>query len=134
MRLSSAVMFVKNFNRSIDFYTRLLNATVTARDTSAALLVGPGDYQLYLREVGSRSEHPLGAIGIQYLIWSADTLEDLRRCESLLRELSPHVTAQTVDGFNIVEGPGPDGVPVVIVYPGPDQVPRDEIIPRIYTW
>ncbi|MEA9984901.1 MULTISPECIES: VOC family protein [Subtercola] len=127
-------MFVKTLSRSVDFYTQLLQATVTARDTSAALLVSPGDYQLYLRELGSWAEHPLGAIGIQYLIWSADTLEDLRRCETLLRELSPHVTAQTVDGFDIVERPGPDGVPIVIEHPGPDQIPRDQIIPRIYAW
>ncbi|RFA06699.1 hypothetical protein B7R21_18735 [Subtercola boreus] len=134
MRLSSAVMFVTNLDRSIDFYTKLLQASVTTRDTSAALLVGPGDYQLYLRDRGNRTEHALGSIGIQYLIWSSDTLEDLRRCEGILRELSDHVTAQTIDGFDIVEGPGPDGVPIVIVFPGPDELRRDQIIPRIYSW
>jgi hypothetical protein len=37
-----------------------------------------------------------------------------------------------VQGFRVLEGRDPDGLPVLISYPGPDQAPRREIIDRIY--
>ncbi|MFB2557404.1 VOC family protein [Herbiconiux liangxiaofengii] len=134
MRLSSAVMFVSDLDRSVAFYEDLLQLEVTVRDSTAALLVGADHYQLYLRSMGKRATHALGSIGVQYLIWSADDPDDLLRCEDVLRRQSPHVTKQHVDGFDIVEGPGPDRVPIMIVYPGPEQLPRDQIIPRLYSW
>ncbi|MFB2580457.1 VOC family protein [Herbiconiux sp. P15] len=134
MRLSSAVMFVSDLDRSVAFYEELLQLEATVRDTTAALLVGADHYQLYLRGMGQRASHALGSVGIQYLIWSADDLDDLGRCEEVLRRQSPHVTRQHVDGLDIVEGPGPDRVPIMIVHPGPDQLPRDRIIPRLYSW
>lgn len=127
-------MFVTDLGQSVDFYQKLLGLDVTHRDEDAALLVSPGGYQLYLRSMGERAEHPSGAIGIQYLVWTADGEEDLVRCEQVLWGQSTHVTSHTVDGFRMVEGRGPDNVPVVVTYPGPDQAPRHEILKRIYEW
>jgi len=134
MRLSSAVMFVSDLDRSVEFFCDLLQLNVAVRDDSAALLVGPENYELYLRRKGARSSHPLCSVGIQYLMWSADSMEDLQRCEDTLRRESTHVRRQHLDGFDVVEGPDPDHVLVMIVYPGPEQVTRHEIIPRIYSW
>ncbi|TFB68562.1 VOC family protein [Cryobacterium sp. Hz9] len=134
MRLASAVMFVRELDRSVLFYKELLGFDVTVRNNSAALLVGGDGGELYLREIGACAEHPLGPVGIQYLIWTAEDEEELRRCERVLRAQSPHVTSQTIDRFRMVEGRGPDDVPIVVTYPGPEQVPRHEIIPRIYGW
>nr|WP_233194010.1 MULTISPECIES: hypothetical protein [unclassified Cryobacterium] len=116
------------------FYKKLLGFDVTVRNNSAALLVGADDGELNLREIGARAEHPLGPVGIQYLIWTAEDEEELRRCERVLRAQSPHVTSQTIDGFRMVEGRGPDDVPIVVTYPGPEQAPRHEIVQRIYEW
>lgn len=134
LRLASAVMFVHSLDRSVAFYQELLALNVTVQDNTAALLVSPDGYQLYLRSVGANAQHPLGGIGVQYLIWTADGEDDLGRCEGVLRAHSAHVSSQTVDGFTIVEGRGPDDVPVVITYPGPDKAPRTEILSRIYGW
>ena len=134
MRLSSAVMFVSDLDSSISFYCELLDLTVSVRDETAALLVGHEKNQLYLRGIGPRADHPLGAIGIQYLIWSAEDVADLDRCEKLLWLQSDSVTRNNHDGFDVLEGPGPDGVPIMIVYPGPESLARDRIIPRIYSW
>lgn len=34
--------------------------------------------------------------------------------------------------FSLIEGVGPDQVPILVAFPGPDGVTRTEIIPRIY--
>ena len=132
--LASAVMFVADLDRSVDFYRELLGLEATTRDDDAALLVSPDGYQLYLRTMGERALLFSGTIGIQYLIWTAESEEDLDRCERVLKEHSPRVTSTTTDGFRVVEGRGPDGVPVVVTFPGPAQAPRSEILKRIYVW
>jgi catechol 2,3-dioxygenase-like lactoylglutathione lyase family enzyme len=134
LRLASAVMFVAELDRSVTFYRELLGLDVTVRGDEAALLASPDGYQLYLRRIGGRAEHPSGPIGIQYLIWTAENEDDLQRCERVLRAQSAHVSRSTVDGFTMVEGRGPDGVPVIVTYPGPEQAPRHEILARIYSW
>jgi hypothetical protein len=133
LRLASAVMFVQELGRSVSFYRDLLAMDVRLRDDTAALLVGPDGFQLYLRSMGSGAHHPLGHVGIQYLIWTANGEDDLRRCERLLAR-SGRVTSQTVDGITVVEGRGPDDVPIVVTYPRPDQAPSHKIPPRIYEW
>ena len=134
LRLASAVMFVRELERSVRFYRELLALEVTVQDNTAALLVSPDGFQLYLRSMGPRASRPLGYVGIQYLIWTADGEEDLGRCEQVLRAWSDYVTRQTVDGFTVVEGRGPDGVPVLVTYPGPDDVPRQQVLRRFYEW
>jgi catechol 2,3-dioxygenase-like lactoylglutathione lyase family enzyme len=134
LRLASAVMFVRELDRSVSFYRDLLALDVGTRDDTAALLVSPDGFQLYLRSMGSGAQHALGHVGIQYLIWTAGSNDDLRRCERLLKAQSRHVTTRTLDGIVVVEGRGPDNVPVVVTYPGTDQAPSHQIPSRIYEW
>jgi catechol 2,3-dioxygenase-like lactoylglutathione lyase family enzyme len=134
LRLASAVMFVRELDRSVTFYRELLALDVAVRDNTAALLVSPDGFELYLRSMGPGAHHPLGNVGIQYLVWTADGEEDLCRCEQVLRAQSGYVTSQTVDGVTVVEGRGPDGVPVLVTYPGPNEVPHHRILRRIYQW
>ncbi|MEJ7691248.1 MAG: VOC family protein [Nocardioidaceae bacterium] len=134
LKLASAVMFVRHLDRSVAFYRELLGLEVTVQDREVALMVSPDGYQLYLRSTGEQAQHALGSVGIQYLVWTAENEEDLRRCERVLRAQSPRVTSQTVDGFTVVQGRGPDDVPVVVTYPGPEQAPRHQILQSIYAW
>ncbi|WP_205629679.1 VOC family protein [Jiangella muralis] len=134
LRLATAVMFVTELERSVTFYRELLGWTVTVRDDTAALLAGPDGFQLYVRSMGTNAHHPLGHVGIQYLMWTAADEADLRRCEQLLRAQDRYVSSHNGDGFSVVEGRGPDNVPVLITFPGPDQAPRHGIMKRIYEW
>lgn len=134
LTLASAVMFVHELDRSVRFYEELLALEVTVHDESAALLVSPDGFQLYLRSLGSGDEHPLGSVGMQYVVWTADGQGDLRRCEQVLQQHSAHLSTETLDGFTLVEGRGPDDEPVVVTYPGPHQAPRHQILQRIYQW
>lgn len=134
-KLASVVVFVRDLDQSADFYQELLLMHVAVRTSSAALLVGTDDTQLYLRVMGSGGEHPLGAIGVQYVIWTADSPEDLQRCERLLKERDAHIASrETGDNVTVVEGRDPDGLPLVIAYPGPHGAARQEIMARIYAW
>jgi len=131
LKLASAVMFVADLGRSVEFYRELLSLEVTSQNSDAALLVSTDGSQLYLRGMG-RIPHPIGGIGINYLIWTAESEADLDRCERFLRSRSRQVTRETIDGFTLIEGRGPDGVPVMLTYPGPEQAPRHEIMLHIY--
>jgi hypothetical protein len=51
-----------------------------------------------------------------------------------LARLCPHSTTTKHEGFDTLEGRDPDDVPILISYPGPDRIPRGEIISRIYDW
>jgi catechol 2,3-dioxygenase-like lactoylglutathione lyase family enzyme len=133
-RLSTAVMFVHKLDASVHFYREVLRMEVTVRESSAALLVNAGSFQLYLREMGPRSSHLSGAIGVQYVIWTASSSEDLDRFERVLNEHCRRVVKQVIDGVTFIEGRDPDGVPVVITYPGPDQAARHAIMRRVYFW
>lgn len=127
-------MFVQDLDESMIFYRGLLSMEVTVRSTSAALLASADGFQLYLRSMGPNAGHPLGGVGVQYVIWTARDHEDLRRCERLLKDGDAHVRTQTAEGFTLVEGRDPSGVPVMVTYPGPDQAVRHEIMSRIYAW
>jgi catechol 2,3-dioxygenase-like lactoylglutathione lyase family enzyme len=133
-RLASAVMFVTDLDASIHFYSELLRLELTLQTTTAALLVSPDGFQLYLRSMGPHAHHALGGIGVQYVIWTAVDDKDLSRCEHVLRTAGAHIHTDTHGGFTWVEGRDPNHVPVVITFPGPDQMARDDIRTRIYEW
>jgi catechol 2,3-dioxygenase-like lactoylglutathione lyase family enzyme len=134
-RLSTAVMFVHDLDASVNFYSEVLHMTVTVREPAAALLVSVASFQLYLRQMGSRTPHPLGAIGVQYVIWTASSTDDLDRCERAMKEAGRRpVTRHVVDGITFIEGKDPSGVPVVITHPGPDRTARRAIMQRVYSW
>jgi catechol 2,3-dioxygenase-like lactoylglutathione lyase family enzyme len=127
-------MFVSNLDRAVAFYAELLGWTIAVHATSAALLTSRDGFQLYLRSRGPRAPHGLGHIGVQYLIWTAPSERELGRCERVLRRQSGQVTRSTLDGFAVVEGRGPDNVPILIAYPGPREAPRHQVMHRIYRW
>lgn len=131
-RLASVVVFVHDHDASADFYEELLNMEVTVRTPTAALLVSRNGFQVYLRAVGPRAFHPSGHVGAQYVIWTADGPDDFQRCERVLRAHSDRVEIRESEGFTLIEGRDPSGLPVLVAYPGPDEVARLEIISRYY--
>ena len=134
MSLASLVMFVSNLDTSVSFYRKLLCADVTVIDDTAALLVLADGNQVYLRDIGTRGSHPLGGLGVQYILWSAGSQEEFSRCQDELRRLSPKAALTKHEGFEMMEGRDPDDMPVLISYPGPERAARKEIISRIYEW
>ena len=131
-KLASVVMFVSELDRSVRFYTELLALQPTIRNESVALLVGPDGSQLYLRAVGNKATHALSSIGPQYVLWTAASEADLKECETIVRAKSDHVTLTDEDSFQLLEARDPDDIPIIITFPGPDEIARERIISRIY--
>jgi catechol 2,3-dioxygenase-like lactoylglutathione lyase family enzyme len=133
-RLDSVVMFVHDLDRSVSFYSDVLNLDVADRSATAALLIGAKRSQLILRAMGRGAEHALGGVGVQYVIWTADDADDLARCEKVLKDRSAWRDSRTTEHVTAVEGRDPDDIVVMITYPGPDQAPLHDLPVRIYGW
>ena len=133
-RVGSVVMFVQNLDRSVNFYTDVLVLEVADRSATAALLSNADGANLILRAMGRQAPHPLGSVGVQYVVWTAAGEKDLARAESALTARGAHRETRNHSGVTLVEGRDPDGIPVMICYPGPDQRPLHELPARIYGW
>jgi catechol 2,3-dioxygenase-like lactoylglutathione lyase family enzyme len=133
-RLESAVMFVQDLDRSVDFYREVLGLVVSDRSPTACLLTSASGSQLIVRSMGSGGVHALGGVGVQYVIWTAADKEDLDRCERTLKKLSAHRETRIGGPVKAVEGRDPDDIVFMIIYPGPSEVPLHELPTRIYGW
>jgi catechol 2,3-dioxygenase-like lactoylglutathione lyase family enzyme len=134
VRISSAVMFVRELDRSVRFYEEVLSLEVTDRDSTAALLTSPNGGQLILRSMGEHAPHALGSVGVQYVVWDTASRDDLDACEQALRRHSAHRVTRHIEGLTAVEGSDPDGIVVFIIYPGHEQQPLRSLPTRIYAW
>ncbi|HEY3979980.1 MAG TPA: VOC family protein [Streptosporangiaceae bacterium] len=132
-RLGSVVMFVRELDRSVDFYAAVLSLTVVDRSPTAALLSSPTT-QLVLRAMGDNATHPLGAVGVQYAVWTAASPADLDRSEQALKQRAAHRSTRSDDGHTVVEGRDPDDIVVMVSHPGPDVSPLRKLPARIYGW
>mgnify|MGYP001178328614 CR=1 FL=1 len=133
-RIGSVVAFVQDLDRSVSFYTELLQLEVADRSATAALLTAASGTQLILRAMGGSAVHSLGGVGVQYVIWTAPTREDLDRVEQVLKRHSAHLDTRTSGRTTAVEGRDPDNIAVVIIHPGPEEEPLHKLPVRIYGW
>ena len=133
-RLSSVVIFVHSLDSSVDFYTHILGLEVADHSPTAALLNNAVGTQLVLRAMGPGVSRALGAVGVQYVVWTAADKADLDRCERALRDRAAHRETRSHNGVTVLEGRDPDDLRLVVTYPGPDEVPLHQLPPRIYGW
>jgi CBS domain-containing protein len=131
IRLASVVVFVSDLARSMDFYQQLLRYTVTIAEADAALLAGASGSQLYLRQVTGTQAQPTGGVGVQWVAWTAGGPQDLDRCADLLKARGAFERRDISEGISRVAGHDPDGLPVLITFPGPEHAPRCLIPERV---
>jgi len=134
IRLSGAVMFVRNLDRSVTFYRDLLGLEVTDTSPTAALLVNEDGTQLVLRAFGQNAPHALGSIGPQYLTWNTASKADLDQLTDKLRKHSAYRETRTEGPITVVEGRDPDDLVVILIYAGPGRPPIRRLPARIYAW
>jgi catechol 2,3-dioxygenase-like lactoylglutathione lyase family enzyme len=127
-------MFVHDLNRSVEFYADVLAMETTDRSPTAALLTSPAGAGLILRAMGQTAPHPLGSVGVQYVVWTAAGEEDLARCERVLAGRGAHRGTRSNGGLTVVEGRDPNDIVLMVTYPGPEQLPLRELPVRIYGW
>lgn len=124
VRLASVVVFVSDLTRSLAFYQPLLRYRFTASEVGSALLTGPDGSELYLHQASDSSGRRSEDYGFRYVAWTAGDPDDLDRCTEVLTDRDAYVGRGTSDGIDTLEGRDPDGLPVLISYPGPDTTPR----------
>jgi catechol-2,3-dioxygenase len=134
VRLSAAVVFVRNLDRSLKFYTEVLGLAVIDRSPTAVLLGEDGGPQLVLRAFGENAAHPLGSLGVQYVIWMTDSRDDLDRRTALLQQRSALKETHSHDDAVLVEGRDPDDLVVMIGYRPPGQPALHGLPARVYAW
>jgi catechol-2,3-dioxygenase len=132
-QLGAAVVFVRNLDRSVSFYTEVLELPVVDRSPTAVLLGEDGGPQLVLRAFGENAAHPLGSLGVQYLVWVTESRADLESRAELLRKRSAYKESYTVDDGIAVEARDPDDLVLMLVCRPAGQGLRS-LPTRIYAW
>ena len=115
-RLNHAVLYVRDVDASVAFYTDALGFRVKAATPGAAFLQAEGstnDHDLGLFAVGDRagaSSAGRGTVGLYHLAWEVDTLAELGRIASVLNERGVLVGASDHGTTKALYARDPDGL------------------------
>jgi catechol-2,3-dioxygenase len=136
-RLNHAVLFVRDVEESVRFYTDVLGFQVIpdmAGLKGAAFLRAPGstnDHDLGLFEVGAAAG-PSGAgrtsVGLYHLAWELDTLDELERLAVKLNEAGALIGMSDHGSTKSLYGRDPNGLEFEIVWLIPADLLDDEAI------
>jgi len=91
-QLNHAVLYVRDVEASVGFYTTVLGFRVVHQGRGAAFVQAPdstNDHDLGLFEIGPQaSDSPAGrsAVGLYHLAWEVDTLAELQRLQGVLAQ------------------------------------------------
>jgi catechol-2,3-dioxygenase len=127
-RLNHAVLYVRDVNRSIDFYRRAFAFEEIAREFGGkmAFLRAGGSanhHDLGLLEVGAQaSSPPPGSVGLYHLAWEVPALEDLAAAEGILASLDALTGRSDHGATKSLYGRDPDGNEFEVMW----MVPRDQ--------
>ena len=133
-RLNHAVLYVRDVERSVAFYTDVLGFRVLdvlpEGFSGAAFLQAPGstnDHDLGLFEIGSAgAASPAGrggAVGLYHLAWEVDTLAELEGLAARLSEAGALVGASDHGTTKSLYAKDPDGLEFEVAW----IVPADRI-------
>jgi catechol-2,3-dioxygenase len=116
-RLNHAVLYVRDVDRSVAFYTAALDFRIVhAVPGQAAFLQAAGstnDHDLGLFAIGAdaaASRAGRGAVGLYHLAWEVDTLGELRRIREVLVGLGSLVGSSDHGSTKALYAHDPDGL------------------------
>jgi catechol-2,3-dioxygenase len=131
-RLNHAVLYVRDVDRSVAFYTEALGFRVVHRmGGRAAFLQAEGsanDHDLGLFAVGTDAGPDTagrGTIGLYHLAWEIDTLAELKRMAGVLTERGSLVGSSDHSSTKALYARDPDGIEFEITW----LVPADRLDP-----
>lgn len=124
-RLNHAVLYVRDLDRSVDFYRTVFGFEEIERMPPMAFLRAAGSsnhHDLGLLVVGPEAPAPpRGATGLYHLAWEVPSIEDLAMAAALLAELGALVGASDHGATKSLYGRDPDGNEFEVMW----MVPRD---------
>jgi len=116
-RLNHAVLYVRDVDRSVAFYTEALGfRVVTGIQGRAAFLQAAdstNDHDLGLFAIGARagdSTAGRSTVGLYHLAWEVDTLAELQRIRGVLSEHGALVGASDHGSTKALYAKDPDGI------------------------
>ena len=124
-RLNHAVLFVRDLQKSVGFYTDTLGFSVVPmapRGMSAAFLQAPGstnDHDLGLFEIGSAARASSAGretVGLYHLAWEVDTLAELENLHRALSRAGALSGASDHGTTKSLYGRDPDGLEFEIAW------------------
>ena len=90
MRLGHLVMRVRDMERSLDFYTRVMGLTIMERTPSGTVFMSADtekSHELAIRAIGMDAEGPdHSRIGQAHMAWQMESFEDLQELYLRLKE------------------------------------------------
>ena len=134
-RLNHAVLYVRDVERTVRFYTEVLGFEPTGEGAAlkgAAFLRAPGstnDHDIGLFEVGSdaaASQAGRGSVGLYHLAWEVDTLDELERFAGVLKGAGSLVGASDHSTTKSLYAKDPDGLEFEVVWMVPAALLDDE--------
>ncbi len=126
-RLNHAVLFVRDLDRSTDFYRRVFGFEEIAREGGVmAFMRAQGSdnhHDLGLMAVGADAPRPpRGSTGLYHLAWQVPTIDDLARAAQVLSDEGALGGASDHGATKSLYGRDPDGNEFEIMW----MVPREE--------
>lgn len=132
-RLNHAVLYIRDVERSVDFYTKVLGFRVVHKLPGAAFLQAAeseNDHDLGVFEVGAQaaaSPAGRGSVGLYHLAWSVPTLTDLAEHARRLREAGALVGASDHITTKALYAQDPDGLEFEVSW----LVPAERVTPQM---
>ncbi len=112
-RIDHAVYWVRDVEKSKDFYTRVLGLQEVVSERGTCLLRAPDSEQhhdLGLFQVGSSAPRTArGAVGLYHIAWKVETIEDLAAALYVLKRENALTGASSHGATKSVYGVDPDG-------------------------
>jgi catechol-2,3-dioxygenase len=135
-RLNHAVLYVRDVDASVAFYTEALGFRIKAALPGAAFLQAEGstnDHDLGLFAAGARagaSTAGRGTVGLYHLAWEVDTLAELRRIAEVLQARGALVGASDHGTTKALYAHDPDGIEFEVSWLLPADLLSDDITMR----
>ena len=126
-RLNHAVLFVRDLDRSVEFYQQAFGFEEIAREGGQMAFLraagGSNHHDLGLAQVGAQAPRPpRGSTGLYHLAWEVPSITDLAAAQAVLAELGALTGMSDHGATKSLYGADPDGNEFEVMW----LVPREE--------
>jgi catechol-2,3-dioxygenase len=133
-RMNHAVLYVRNADRTYDFYREVLGFRLVGELPGAKFLQAPdstNDHDLALFSIGEEagpSTAGRSTVGLYHIAWEVQTLEDLREIGLRLQEAGALIGASDHSTTKALYARDPDGLEFEVCWIVPGRFLTEEIV------